>query len=97
MQYHILPQILGRTEKMRDRTISISLFFAFVQIGVPLLTFPHIVTTLVLLQTRVRGGHLRQVQLPYLTFPERHIQIFHPLRVSEPIADHSRSEGSADP
>ncbi|KAF2362002.1 Urea transporter [Trinorchestia longiramus] len=65
-------------------------------IGFPLLTFPHILTTLVLLQTRVRGGHLRQVHLQYLSFPERHRQVFQPADALRPHHDVA-SEATTQP
>ena len=49
--------------------------------GIPVVTFPHIAVTLTLLSTRVRRGYLRQIELPYLTFPERHRKIFRPIRI----------------
>lgn len=54
------------------------IYLHLTQINMPVLTVPHVVTTLVLLHTRMRGGLIKRIDLVYLTFPEMHRRLFRP-------------------
>ncbi|XP_037781957.1 urea transporter 1-like [Penaeus monodon] len=60
--------------------LSAFIFQAMLKINMPVLTVPHVVTTLVLLHTRMRGGLIKRIDLVYLTFPEMHR--IHPTEVN---------------
>ncbi|KAK4306837.1 hypothetical protein Pmani_021361 [Petrolisthes manimaculis] len=54
--------------------------------SLPVLTTPHVVATLVLLHSRIRGGLLKRVDLIYLTYPEMHRRLFRPGNAVEDCA-----------
>ncbi|KAK8397354.1 hypothetical protein O3P69_004812 [Scylla paramamosain] len=54
------------------------LFHALRKSPLAVLTTPHVISTLIFLHARLRGGLLKRVDLIYLSFPEMHRRLFRP-------------------
>ncbi|ROT79168.1 putative urea transporter 1 isoform X1 [Penaeus vannamei] len=68
--------------------MSAFIFQVMLKINMPVLTVPHVVATLVLLHTRMRGGLIKRIDLVYLTFPEMHRRLFRPGNAVEDCPGH---------